>query len=78
MQRNGANGRYGIDDLTYDLVTILHNKSKALEAYQRYIADARTHGDIREMLERFRREDLDQVSQLRVCLSDVLGDDSHH
>ena len=48
-------GRFGIDDLTYDLVTILHQKSKGLEAYQRYIDDARTRRDIREMLQQIDR-----------------------
>ena len=72
-----SNGRFGIDDLTYDLVTILHEKSKGLEAYQRDIDDARTKGDVRQMLERFRDDDLRKVHELRDCLSDVLGDDSH-
>ena len=83
MERTGkiditkTNGQYGIDDLTYDLVTILHNKSKGLEAYRRYIADARVNGEIRAMLERFRNDDREKVQELRACLVDVLGHDSH-
>ena len=71
-------GRFGIDDLTYDLVTILHQKSKGLEAYQRYIDDARTKGDVRQMLQRFRDDDLEKVQELRECLAEVLEEDTHH
>ena len=84
QQRRGArvaarsNGKYGIDDLTYDLITILHNKSKGLEAYQRYIDDARQSREIRAMLERFRQDDLQKVQELRECLGDVLGGDTHN
>lgn len=77
LQVAKTDGQYGLDDLTYDSVTILHNKSKGLEAYRRYITDARTNLDIRAMLERFRNDDLEKVDELRACLAGVLGEDSH-
>jgi len=72
-----SDGQFGIDDLTYDLVTMLHQKSKGLEAYQKYIQDARMNQDVREMLERFCADDRRKVEELRECLADVLGNDTH-
>lgn len=36
-----SNTSYAINNLEYDLVTVLHNKSEALKAYDMYIQDAR-------------------------------------
>jgi len=63
----------GLDNLTYDLITVLHEKAKGLEAYDRYLADAQSNSEARQLLEKIRQADLQQVEQLRGCLSKVLA-----
>jgi hypothetical protein len=69
----GQQGQMGIDNLTYDLVTVLHEKAKGLEAYDRYLADAQSNNEVRQLLEQIRQSDLKQVEQLRGCLSKLLA-----
>lgn len=66
-------GTMGIDNLTYDLVTVLHEKAKGLEAYDRYLSDAQSNNEVRQLLEQIRQADLQQVEQLRNCLSKLLA-----
>ncbi len=58
-------GRYPIDDLTYDLLTVMHAKAKALEAYDKYIEDARGNEEVRRFLEQLREQDVRMVHELR-------------
>ena len=37
---SGSGGRFPLDNLTYDIITILHEKSKGLEAFDKYARDA--------------------------------------
>ncbi|WP_242032136.1 hypothetical protein [Microcoleus sp. FACHB-672] len=39
-----SNGNTVISNLEYDLLTVLQNKSEALEAYEAYIKDAQETG----------------------------------
>ena len=34
--QGSQSGPYGLDNLTYDLITVLHEKSKGLEAFDQY------------------------------------------
>ena len=40
QQSQGSGGNKPFDDLTYDLVTIIYEKSKGLEVYEKYMQDA--------------------------------------
>ena len=62
-----------LDDLTYDIVSILHEKSQALEAYDDYIEDADREPDVRRVLEEIRRHDEEDVQKLRSELGRLLG-----
>ncbi len=62
-----------LDDLTYDIVSILHEKSQALEAYDDYLEDARQEPDIIRVLEDIRRHDEEDVERLRFELGRLLG-----
>lgn len=72
-QSGQGKARTGLDDLTYDLVTVLHEKAKGLEAYDRYLADAQSSPEARQLLEQIRQADLQHVEKLRTCLSSMLG-----
>jgi hypothetical protein len=64
-----------LDDLTYDLVTVLHEKSKGLEAYEKYLQDAEGDDDVRELLMELQKQDIEAVRRLRECAARCLGGD---
>lgn len=68
----GGRGHYPLDNLTYDIITILHEKSKALEAFDQYIDDA-NDDDIRELFEDIRDQDERAIEQLQQHLQRQLS-----
>jgi hypothetical protein len=62
-----------IDNLTYDIVTMLHEKGKALEAYDKYLQDAQGHQQVRELIEQVQQTDIEHVQKLKECLGQLLG-----
>jgi ferritin-like metal-binding protein YciE len=69
-------GNFPLDDLCYDLITVIHQKSKALEAYDKYLRDAQNDNEVRQMLEQIRQQDTEQVQQLKQHLGRLLGQQS--
>jgi hypothetical protein len=68
-----SNGqKFGVDDLTYDLVSILHEKSKGLEALGKYMQDAEDNEEVMQLIQRIQEQDREQVQELRDCLADVM------
>lgn len=59
-----SSGRFPLDNLTYDLVTVLYEKSKGLEAYDTYLKDAQNDQQIRQLFEQMRQQDEQFVQQL--------------
>ena len=66
-----------IDDLTYDVITVLQAKAKALAAYDKYVSDAEADDDeeLRDMFTSMRRQDEEQVQQLKEVLAQRLAED---
>lgn len=64
-----------IDDLTYDVLTVLHAKAKALEAYDKYIDDAADDEEAREAFEAIKRQDQEHVRVLKEVLARRLDED---
>lgn len=69
-------GSFPLDNLTYDLVTVLYEKSKGLEAYDKYIRDAQSNQQARELFERMRQQDEQCVQQLQQQLGIRAGQQS--
>ena len=65
-------GQFGVDNLTYDLVSILHEKSKGLQAYGKYLQDARQNDEVMDLIQRIQKQDKQIVQELRDCLADVI------
>lgn len=72
-QSSGQKGNYPLDNLTFDLVTLTYEKSKGLEAYDKYLQDAQSNQEVRQLLERMRQQDEQCVHELRQCLSQMLS-----
>lgn len=64
-----------LDDLTYDVITVLQNKAKALEAYDKYIRDADEDDEAREAFEEMKRADQEHIRILKEVLARRLDDD---
>ncbi len=66
-------GRFPMDNLTYNVVTILHEKSKGLEAFDRYLQDAR--GDeVEDLLMEIREQDERAIEELQDHLHRLLNE----
>ncbi|HYE72109.1 MAG TPA: hypothetical protein VEF04_02215, partial [Blastocatellia bacterium] len=64
-QTSGQSGQFPLDNLTYDLITVLYEKSKALEAYDKYMQDAQGHEQARQLFQELRQMDTQCVEKLR-------------
>ena len=63
--RGSSSSGEGLDDLTYNVITVLHEKSKGLEAYEQYIEDASDNEEVRQIFEELRDQDQEAVSRLK-------------
>jgi hypothetical protein len=62
-----------LDNLTYDIVSIIHEKSQALEAYDDYMEDAQSDPEVAQLIDDIRRHDEEDVQRLRFELGRLLG-----
>lgn len=67
-----SNGKFPIDDLTYDVLTILHEKSQGLEAYDKYLQDASSDSELLGVLQQIRQNDAECVQKLQQHLGRLL------
>jgi hypothetical protein len=68
-----TSGRFPLDDLSYDLITIIHEKSKGLEAFDKYLRDAQGNERVRQSLEKMRQQDEQCIGELSAHLGYILG-----
>ncbi|GAC1530520.1 MAG: hypothetical protein NVS3B10_26560 [Polyangiales bacterium] len=66
-----------IDDLTFDVLSVLHQKAKALAAYDTYLADADAEDDdeVRDLFVEMRKQDEEHVQVLKDVLARRLEED---
>lgn len=66
-----------IDDLTFDVITVLRNKAKALAAYDQYLrdADAEDDDELHDLFTEMRKQDEEHVQVLKEVLARRLEDD---
>ena len=70
--REAREARYPLDNLTFDLIAIIYEKSKALEAYDTYLVDARGDQYVGELLERMRQQDEDCIIEIQQHLGRLI------
>lgn len=68
-----SRGSSPLDNLAYDLITIIQNKAQALEAYDKYMNDAQGNEQIRQSLEKIRQQDQECINDLCEQLGSLLG-----
>jgi hypothetical protein len=65
-----------LDDVTYDLITVIHEKAKGLEAFDQYLEDAAQEDELVELLEAIRAQDEQAIEDLRTHLVRLLQETS--
>jgi hypothetical protein len=73
MDRSDKVARGRIDDVMYDVITVLHQKSKGLEALDQYLQDVQNQGEVRDLFEMIRQQDEEAVQKLENCLRIIVG-----
>jgi hypothetical protein len=66
-------GKFALDNLTYDIITVLHEKSKGLEAFDRYMKDVHGEQELQQVFEQMRQSDQNFIQQLQQHLQRRLG-----
>lgn len=69
-----TNGTKAINDLEYDLLTVLQSKAEAVQSYNTYIQDAQ-QADSQpcvQLLQKLQQEDMKQVEEIRQHLQQVM------
>ncbi|OKH36694.1 hypothetical protein NIES2119_16855 [[Phormidium ambiguum] IAM M-71] len=63
-----------INNLEYDLLTVLQNKSEAIKAYETYIKDAQETGSAPcvELFKKLMESDMQQAQEIRHHLQEVM------
>ena len=67
-------GSQVINNLEYDLLTVLQNKSEAIKAYETYIQDAQETGSepCVELFKKLMQSDMQQAQEVRQHLQEVM------
>jgi hypothetical protein len=68
--RTGTTGqRYPISNFLYDVITLMHERCKGLEALQEYRRDASGHDDFLQLLQKIQQQDEQCVRELQKILA---------
>jgi len=64
-------GDFPLDNNTYNVITVIHEKSKGLEAFDQYLQEA--DENLREIFEEIREQDTRAIEQLQDHLRRLMG-----
>ncbi len=67
--------RFPLNDRTYDLISILHHKSKALAAYETYLADVQADTHLTQILVEIKHDEQRHMERLKAHLGRLLVED---
>ncbi len=62
-------GYYPLSNMQFDVITLIANKSKALEAYDKYIRDCKPRQELVEVIERIKSDDTRHIVELKKFLN---------
>src|SRR3954465_7028984 len=71
--RSGGQGDFALHNLTHNIIPVRHEKSKGLEAFDKYLQDARGEEEIVEIFEQMRQDDQRHIQRLQEALRLQLG-----
>jgi hypothetical protein len=64
-------GTSPIDNLTYDLITVIQAKAEGLAAFDKYMQDAQGNQQATQLFQQIRQQDSQYIQQLLQCLQSV-------
>jgi hypothetical protein len=64
--------RFPLNDKTYDLISIMHHKSKALAAYEGYLSDVQADTHLTQILVEIKHDELRHLEKLKAHLGRLL------
>jgi hypothetical protein len=73
QQESVSSQTYAVPNIVYDLITLIHEKSKGLEAFDQYMKDAQGNQEVANILQQCQQQDKQSVSQLTQCLGRLLS-----
>lgn len=73
VRADKGKGYFPLSDMQFDIVSVLNEKSKALQAYDKYILDAQPCSQLTELFERIKKDDREHVEQLTSYLTECLN-----
>jgi hypothetical protein len=62
-----------VDNLTYNLITVLHTKLEGLEAYQKYMRDAQGDQECLQLFQRLQQQDSQAAQEVMRYLQQHFG-----
>jgi hypothetical protein len=78
MASTQQNPQYPLSNAAYDIIVVLHEKSKAIEAYNRYLDDVQSDTALRQALVEIRHDDQRHVERLKSHLPRLLLEHGNH
>jgi len=64
----GGQGAFPLSNPEYDIISIMHNKLQAIEAYQTYLKDTRGSQELTQLIQRCLQQDQQDVQQFHKLL----------
>lgn len=64
---------YPLDNITYDLIASIYEKSKGIEATKKYLQDAQGNQQIQQMFQQIQQQDQQCIQQLQQALQQQLS-----
>jgi hypothetical protein len=61
-------GYFPLSDLHFDVVTLVYEKSKALQAYDSYLRDSQANKDLQKIFEEISKDDRRHIEMLKKFL----------
>lgn len=65
MKTQGGQGAYPVDNLTFNLISVLHTKLEGLEAYQKYLKDAQGDQECQQLFQQLQQQDTQAAIQIQ-------------
>ncbi len=66
--------RFPLNDRAYDVISILHHKSKALAAYERYLSDVKADTHLTQIIVEIKHDEERHLEKLKSHLGRLLVD----
>ena len=68
VRADKGTGYFPLSDMQFDVVTLVYEKSKALQAYDKYLLDCQPCEELRSLVECIRNDDKKHVEKLKEFL----------